>query len=74
MSDRSGGVSESVDQRRDLLAGVVDRRRVAGHAGLTAIGGSAGVGWATTRAVVNTSFAVIVLDFILSGVGFVFFR
>ena len=44
---------------------------IAGHAGLTATGGSAGVGWATTRAVVNTSFAVVVLDFILSGAGYV---
>jgi phospholipid/cholesterol/gamma-HCH transport system permease protein len=39
---------------------------IAGHAGLTTTGGSEGVGWATTRAVVNTSFAVIVLDFVVS--------
>ena len=45
---------------------------IAGHAGLNASGGSEGVGWATTTAVVNTSFAVIVLDFILSGFGYVF--
>lgn len=44
---------------------------IAGHAGLTATGGSAGVGWATTRSVVNTSFAVVVLDFVLSGAGYV---
>ncbi len=40
---------------------------IAGQAGLEATGGSEGVGWATTRAVVNASFAVVVLDFILSG-------
>jgi phospholipid/cholesterol/gamma-HCH transport system permease protein len=44
---------------------------IAAHAGLTTTGGSAGVGWATTRAVVNTSFAVIVLDFAISGLAFV---
>lgn len=47
---------------------------LAGHAGLSATGGSAGVGWATTRAVVETSFAVVVLDFLLSGLGFLVFR
>lgn len=41
---------------------------IAGQAGLEATGGSEGVGRATTRAVVNASFAVIVLDFVLSGV------
>jgi phospholipid/cholesterol/gamma-HCH transport system permease protein len=46
---------------------------IAGQAGLQATGGSAGVGWATTRAVVHTSFAVIVLDLILSGVGYAIF-
>ena len=46
---------------------------IAGQAGLQASGGSAGVGTATTRAVVNTSFAVIVLDFILSGVAYIVF-
>ena len=40
---------------------------IAGQAGLEASGGSEGVGQATTRAVVNASFAVIVLDFVLSG-------
>ena len=45
---------------------------IAGHAGLTATGGSAGVGWATTRAVVNTSFAVIVIDFVISGAAYIF--
>ncbi|MFT7582996.1 MAG: phospholipid/cholesterol/gamma-HCH transport system permease protein [Myxococcota bacterium] len=43
---------------------------VAGQAGLSASGGSAGVGWATTRAVVNTSFTVVILDFIITGVSF----
>ncbi len=47
---------------------------IAGQAGLQATGGSAGVGTATTRAVVNTSFAVIVLDFILSGLAYVVFN
>jgi len=46
---------------------------IAGQAGLQATGGSAGVGAATTRAVVNTSFAVIVLDFVLSGLAYVVF-
>jgi len=46
---------------------------IAGNAGLTATGGSEGVGWATTRAVVNTSFAVVVLDFFLSIVGHLLF-
>lgn len=44
---------------------------IAAQAGLETTGGSAGVGWATTRSVVNTSFAVIVLDFIISSVGYV---
>lgn len=44
---------------------------IAGHAGLYATGGSEGVGWATTRAVVNTSFAVVVLDFIISALGYI---
>lgn len=43
---------------------------VSGHFGLRARGGSEGVGWATTRAVIGSSFAVIVLDFILSGFGY----
>ncbi len=40
------------------------------QAGLSVFGGSAGVGRATTRAVVNSSLAVVILDFIISGVGF----
>ncbi len=39
---------------------------VAGFCGLRARGSSEGVGWATTAAVVGSSFAVIVLDFVLS--------
>ncbi len=46
---------------------------IAGQAGLAASGGSAGVGRATTQAVVATSFAVIVLDFVISGVSYVVF-
>jgi phospholipid/cholesterol/gamma-HCH transport system permease protein len=46
---------------------------VAGHSGLSTFGGSEGVGWATTRAVVNASLAVIVLDMIISAVGFLVF-
>jgi phospholipid/cholesterol/gamma-HCH transport system permease protein len=41
---------------------------VAGFCGLTARGGSEGVGAATTRAVISSSFVVIVLDFIISGI------
>jgi phospholipid/cholesterol/gamma-HCH transport system permease protein len=40
-----------------------------GHAGLSARGGSEGVGNATTRAVVNSSLLIIVLDFVLSTIG-----
>ncbi|MFO0748883.1 MAG: ABC transporter permease [Myxococcota bacterium] len=46
---------------------------IAGQAGLAASGGSAGVGRATTQAVVATSFAVIVLDFVISGISYVVF-
>ncbi len=46
---------------------------IAGQAGLEASGGSEGVGWATTRSVVNASFAVVVLDFVISGAIFVIF-
>jgi phospholipid/cholesterol/gamma-HCH transport system permease protein len=47
---------------------------VAGTCGLGARGGSEGVGWATTRAVIASSFTVIVLDFLLSGVGYFLFQ
>lgn len=43
---------------------------VACHAGLNVFGGSAGVGRATTSAVVNASLAVVILDFIISGLGY----
>jgi phospholipid/cholesterol/gamma-HCH transport system permease protein len=46
---------------------------ISAHAGLTAFGGSEGVGSATTRAVVGSSLAVIVLNFIISGAGYVIF-
>ncbi|PIE66014.1 MAG: ABC transporter permease [Deltaproteobacteria bacterium] len=46
---------------------------VAGQAGLAASGGSAGVGWATTRAVVNASLTVVLLDFLISGLGHALF-
>jgi phospholipid/cholesterol/gamma-HCH transport system permease protein len=47
---------------------------VSGYAGLSAFGGSEGVGWATTRAVVSSSLAVIVLDFTLSAAGYLVFH
>jgi phospholipid/cholesterol/gamma-HCH transport system permease protein len=43
---------------------------ISAHAGLTAFGGSEGVGSATTRAVVGSSLAVIVLNFVLSALGY----
>ena len=46
----------------DVLTGVIKALAY----GLGAFGGSEGVGWATTRAVVSSSFAVIVLDFLIS--------
>lgn len=46
---------------------------VAGHAGLSTFGGSEGVGSATTRAVVNTSLAVIILNLIISAPSFILF-
>jgi phospholipid/cholesterol/gamma-HCH transport system permease protein len=47
---------------------------VSGHSGLSTYGGSEGVGWATTRAVVSSSLAVIVLNVIISAAGFLIFR
>jgi phospholipid/cholesterol/gamma-HCH transport system permease protein len=41
---------------------------VAGFCGLAARGGSEGVGNATTRAVISSSFVVILLDFVISGI------
>ncbi|MCL2777981.1 MAG: ABC transporter permease [Polyangiaceae bacterium] len=46
---------------------------VSGYCGLTTFGGSEGVGWATTRAVVNASLAVIILNFFISGAGYLVF-
>jgi phospholipid/cholesterol/gamma-HCH transport system permease protein len=46
---------------------------VSGYCGLSTFGGSEGVGWATTRAVVNTSLAIIILTFFISGAGFLSF-
>ena len=40
------------------------------ESGFAATGGSEGVGWATTSAVVSSSFACIVLDFVISTVGY----
>jgi phospholipid/cholesterol/gamma-HCH transport system permease protein len=46
---------------------------VSGYCGLSTFGGSEGVGWATTRAVVNSSLAIIVLNFFISGAAFLIF-
>ncbi|HTA92390.1 MAG TPA: ABC transporter permease [Polyangiaceae bacterium] len=40
---------------------------------MTAFGGSEGVGAATTRAVVSSSLAVIMLNFVISGTGYLVF-
>ncbi len=46
---------------------------ISGYCGLSTFGGSEGVGAATTRAVVSSSLAVIVLNFVISGIGFLIF-
>lgn len=46
---------------------------ISGYCGLQARGGSEGVGTATTSAVIGSSFAVLLLDFLLSGIGFAVF-
>jgi phospholipid/cholesterol/gamma-HCH transport system permease protein len=46
---------------------------VSAHRGLSTYGGSEGVGWATTSAVVHSSLAVIVLSLILSVFGYLVF-
>jgi phospholipid/cholesterol/gamma-HCH transport system permease protein len=46
---------------------------VSGYCGLSTFGGSEGVGWATTRAVVNSSLTVIVLNAVISSAAFVIF-
>jgi len=44
---------------------------IAAESGFRASGGSEGVGQSTTRAVVNTLFAVIILDFVVAGAAFI---
>ncbi|MBM4363595.1 MAG: ABC transporter permease [Deltaproteobacteria bacterium] len=46
---------------------------ISADSGLATRGGSAGVGQATTRAVVGSSLAVIVLNFVISAIGFAVF-
>jgi phospholipid/cholesterol/gamma-HCH transport system permease protein len=46
---------------------------VSGYCGLSTQGGSEGVGRATTRAVVNSSLAVIALNFTISTIGYLVF-
>jgi phospholipid/cholesterol/gamma-HCH transport system permease protein len=46
---------------------------VSARCGLTTFGGSEGVGWATTHAVVQSSLAVIVLNFLISSAGYLLF-
>ncbi len=46
---------------------------ISGYCGLTTYGGSEGVGSATTRAVVSSSLAVIMLNFMISGAGYLVF-
>lgn len=46
---------------------------VSAHRGLRTFGGAEGVGRATTDAVVHSTFAVIMLNFVLSTVGFLLF-
>lgn len=43
---------------------------VSAESGFSAKGGSEGVGWATTSAVVNASFLCIILDFVISAIGY----
>ena len=47
---------------------------VSGYCGLSTFGGSEGVGWATTRAVVNSSLALIILNFFISAAAFFLFN
>ncbi|MEO8877032.1 MAG: ABC transporter permease [Polyangiaceae bacterium] len=46
---------------------------VSGYCGLSTFGGSEGVGWATTRAVVNSSLSIIMLNAFISSAGFIIF-
>ena len=47
---------------------------VSGYCGLSTFGGSEGVGWATTRAVVSSSLVVIMLNVFISTAAFVIFN
>lgn len=47
---------------------------ISGYCGLSTHGGSEGVGSATTRAVISSSLAVIVLDFVIGTAGFLLFQ
>lgn len=47
---------------------------VSGYCGLSTHGGSEGVGSATTRAVVNCSLAIIILNFCITSVGYILFE
>lgn len=47
---------------------------LAADSGFRATGGSEGVGWATTRAVVHSLFAIIALDFVIAGIGYLVVR
>lgn len=47
---------------------------VSGYCGLTTRGGAEGVGSATTRAVINSSLAVLILDFIIGTISFLVFH
>lgn len=46
---------------------------ISSQAGLSTFGGSEGVGAATTRAVVNSSLAVVMMNFCISGAGYLIF-
>ncbi len=46
---------------------------ISAHSGLSTFGGSEGVGWATTRAVVNSSLGVIMLNLLISTAGYLVF-
>ncbi len=46
---------------------------VSAYCGLSTFGGSEGVGWATTRAVVNSSLAIIILNAFISTAGLLLF-
>jgi phospholipid/cholesterol/gamma-HCH transport system permease protein len=47
---------------------------VSGYCGLSTFGGSEGVGWATTRAVVSSSLVVIILNVVISTAAFIVFN